>query len=36
MDEINAFYYTVIVLCLNPKLVVKKRVVEAKASETVD
>jgi len=36
MDEVNAFYYTVIVLCLNPKLIVKKKVVEAKPGETVD
>ena len=36
MDEVNAFFYTVIVLCLNPKLVVRKRVVEPKKGEKVE
>lgn len=36
MDEVNAFFYTVIVLCLNPKLIVKKRCVQPKTGETVE
>lgn len=36
MDEVNAFYYTVIALCLNPKLIVKKTLINPLQGETVD
>jgi hypothetical protein len=28
MDEVNPLFYTIIAMCLNPKLIVKKAVVE--------
>lgn len=35
MDEVNAFYYTVIALCLTPKLIVKRQTISPKAGESV-
>ena len=35
-DEINPFYLLMIQLCLNPKIIIKKKVVQPQEGETVE